>query len=83
MYPRLTFDLNKVRQNLDVVSRAVKEAGCSLMIVTKSFCADPVLAALIDAHPAVDYFADSRIQNLAKMKGLKKEKVLAPAAAGL
>ena len=76
MYPRLTFDLSKVRQNLDVVGRTVKGAGCSLMIVTKSFCADPVLTALIDAHPAVDYFADSRVQNLAAMKDLKKEKVL-------
>ena len=53
------------------------------MIVTKSFCADPKLTALIDSHPAVDYFADSRIQNLAKMKGLKKGKSFAPAAAGL
>ena len=76
MYPRLTFDLNKSRQNLDVVSRTVKRAGCSLMIVTKSFCADPHIAGLIAAHPAVDYLADSRIQNLAAMHHLPKEKVL-------
>lgn len=66
MYPRLTYDLTKIKQNLDVVSKVVKGAGCSLMIVTKSFCADPALTAVIAAHPSVDYLADSRIENLKK-----------------
>lgn len=66
MYPRLTYDLTKVKQNLDAVSKVVKGAGCSLMIVAKSFCADPALTTVIAAHPSVDYLADSRIENLKK-----------------
>ncbi len=76
MYPRLVFDLKKVRQNLDTVSGIVKKGNCSLMIVTKSFCADHRMAELIAAHPLVDYFADSRVQNLKSYQDLEKEKVL-------
>lgn len=76
MYPRLVFDLNKVKQNLDAVSSLAKKGGCSLMIVTKSFCADRRMAELIAGHPQVDYFADSRIQNIRNYCDLPKETVL-------
>lgn len=76
MYPRLVFDLNKVRQNLDAVSSIVKAGSCSLMIVTKSFCADRRMAELIASHPGVDYFADSRIKNIKVYHDLPKESVL-------
>ena len=76
MYPRLVFDLSKVKQNLDTISNLVKKGGCSLMIVTKSFCADRRMAELIAAHPGVDYFADSRIQNIKNYCDLPKETVL-------
>lgn len=76
MYPRLTIDLGKVKKNLDTVSKETKKGGCSLMIVTKSFCADRKIADLISKHPDVDYFADSRIQNIKAYSDLDKEKVL-------
>lgn len=76
MYPRLVFDFKKVRQNLDAVSSIVKKGNCSLMIVTKSFCADRRMAELIANHPGVDYFADSRIQNIKSYCDLPKETVL-------
>ena len=76
MYPRLVFDLKKVKQNLDAVSSIVKKGNCSLMIVTKSFCADRRMAELIADHPQVDYFADSRIQNIKNYHDLPKETVL-------
>jgi predicted amino acid racemase len=76
MYPRLVFDLSKVKQKLDTISNLVKKGGCSLMIVTKSFCADRRMAELIAAHPGVDYFADSRIQNIKNYCDLPKETVL-------
>lgn len=65
MYPRLVIDTEKLRQNLDAVAKITKEkGGCSLMIVTKGLCADREVAKLIATHPAVDYMADSRIQNI-------------------
>lgn len=75
-YPKLVFDLNKLKKNLDVLGEACHQANCTMMIVTKSFCADPNVIDMIDAHPLVDYLADSRVKNLKKMTNLNKEKVL-------
>lgn len=76
MYPRLVIDLNKVQNNLDKTIEMVKnKAKCSLMIVTKGYCADEEIYKLLDASN-IDYLADSRIQNLKKYVESKKEKVL-------
>ena len=69
MYPRLIFDLTKLRQNLDAVSKVTHEGGCSMMIVTKGVCADPKVVDLIISHPGVDFLADSRVKNLATYAG--------------
>ncbi len=76
MYPRLVFDMKKVRKNLDAVGCIVRKGGCSMMIVTKSFCADRKIAELIATHPLVDYLADSRIKNIKNYHDLPKETVL-------
>lgn len=65
MYPQLLIDLGKLNANLDVLARLAKEGDCSLMIVTKSFCADGRIVAEILKNDAVEYLADSRIQNIA------------------
>ncbi|MDD3290111.1 MAG: ornithine racemase Orr [Eubacteriales bacterium] len=65
MYPQLLIDLGKLNKNLKVVSELAREGDCSLMIVTKSFCADGPIVAEILKNEAVDYLADSRIQNIA------------------
>lgn len=75
-YPKLIFDLDKLRNNIDVVGKVTHEAGCSMMIVTKSFCADPNVTKMIDEHPLVDFLADSRVHNLKKMEKSTKPKVL-------
>lgn len=65
MYPRLIIDLPKLKGNLDAVAEITKnQGGCSLMIVTKGLCADPEMAKLVAAHPAVDFMADSRVKNI-------------------
>jgi predicted amino acid racemase len=53
----------------------VKGTGCSLMIVTKGYSADMEIFRLLDESD-IDYLADSRIQNLKKYEGSKKERVL-------
>lgn len=65
MYPRVNVDLSKVNQNLDAVSRITHGGNCSMMIVTKGFCADEKIVAEIAKHPGVDFLADSRIKNIA------------------
>ncbi len=75
MYPRLVTDLKKIKNNLDKITEMVKGAGCSLMIVTKGYCADMEIYKLLD-NSEIDYLADSRIQNLKKYDGTKKERVL-------
>lgn len=75
-YPKLVFDLQKLKANLDVLGTATHDGGCTMAIVTKSFCANPNVTEMIDAHPLVDYLADSRVANLKKMEGLSKEKIL-------
>ncbi|WP_026043532.1 ornithine racemase Orr [Treponema primitia] len=75
-YPLLSIDIGKLRGNLETISGTVKGAGCSLMIVTKSSCADPKIVEMLLSHPAVDYLADSRIQNIKTYAGRGKKTVL-------
>jgi len=75
MYPRLMIDLKKIKNNLDKITEMVKKSGCSLMIVTKGYCADLEIYKLLEDSD-IDYLADSRIQNLKKYEGTKKERVL-------
>ena len=75
MYPRLVIDLKKVKNNLDKISEMVKGSGSSLMIVTKGYSADMEIYKILN-ESNIDYLADSRIQNLKKYEGTKKERVL-------
>lgn len=64
MYPRVTVNLTKVTQNLDAVSKITHAGNCSMMIVTKGFCADGKIVELIAKHSGVNFIADSRVQNI-------------------
>jgi predicted amino acid racemase len=74
--PALVVDMEKLRRNLDTVTSEVKSAGCSVMIVTKSFCACAEIVEMLLANPAVDYLADSRIQNIKTYSGRGKPSAL-------
>jgi predicted amino acid racemase len=75
MYPRLVIDLNKVKNNLNKITEMVKSSGCSIMIVTKGYSGDEEVYKILE-NSDIDYIADSRIQNLKKYEGTKKERVL-------
>lgn len=66
MYPKLIIDMDKLKSNIDSLAGLTHGAGCSLMIVTKSVCADEKITDMIAAHPEVDFMADSRMDNLKK-----------------
>jgi len=75
MYPVLKTDLNKIKENVSVMAKRCNEKGLDIMCVTKSFCADPVVAKAI-VEGGATMLADSRVQNLKKLKDLNAKKVL-------
>jgi predicted amino acid racemase len=72
----LCIDIEKLKVNLAVLSAELKNSGCSLAVVTKSFCADEKIVEMLTASPLVDYLADSRVQNLKKYAGRGKPTML-------
>ena len=76
MYPLLTINIGKLKQNLATLTAAVQGAGCSVMIVTKSFCADKRIVEMLLENETVEYLADSRIQNIQTYAGKGKKTVL-------
>ena len=75
MYPRLVIDLKKLRENLDWLTAKCHAVGIKVAVVTKVFCADPEICAVIDASDA-DGFADSRVQNLRSIRTNKPKQLL-------
>lgn len=75
MYPVLKTDLKKIRENVSIIAKKCGEKDIDIMCVTKAFCADPKVAqAVIDGGATM--LADSRVQNLMKLKDLNAKKVL-------
>lgn len=76
MYPRLMIDLEKLRCNAETLCRLAGERGVSdLAFVTKVFCADEQMACVLAKSPC-RYLADSRVENLKRLGGLGKERIL-------
>jgi len=75
MYPRVEVNLNKLKENANFLAKLSEKHGIKIMGVTKCFCAIPELSkALVEG--GVEYIADSRIENLIKLKDLNVKKVL-------
>lgn len=76
-YPRLIIDLEKIRQNAAVIIELGAKYGIQIQAVTKVTCAQiDVARTLLEAGACG--LADSRIQNIAKLKeaGLETEYTL-------
>jgi predicted amino acid racemase len=75
MYPRVLIDLNKFKTNVEVVKGRMDRNGIEVYGVTKVFCAEQNLTNIyVEAGLAA--VADSRIQNIRKLKNLDVKKVL-------
>lgn len=75
MYPRIEIDIKKIRHNTETLVKKCSNSNIKIAGVTKVFCADPVVAkAYVDG--GVSAIADSRIQNLKKLKDINIEKWL-------
>jgi predicted amino acid racemase len=75
MYPKIHIDLDKFKNNVYTLTKLLKESHISMMAVTKVFLADQNLIEIINESD-IEYIADSRIENLQKIKTNKKKVLL-------
>ncbi len=75
MYPQLLINAEKLTQNVRVLTDKCHAKGLTVMGVSKVFCADSKISACY-ANGGVDFFADSRIVNLANLASFPQPKVL-------
>jgi len=74
-YPKVEIDLNKLKHNVKVLVDLCNKFSIDVAGVTKIFCGDPRIAkAYVDG--GVKYIADSRIENLIKLKDINLPKIL-------
>ncbi|WP_071394395.1 ornithine racemase Orr [Bacillus tuaregi] len=76
MHPKLIIDLHKLRQNISYLSKKMKEKNLTVGHVTKVYCADPIIVNVFNEFEEIDYFADSRIDNIKQYPETNKEKIL-------
>lgn len=74
-YPRVEVDTKKIRYNTKVLVEECKKRGIKVAAVTKTFCGDPKIAQVI-AEGKVDILADSKVENLKKLKHINLPKML-------
>ena len=77
LFPRIEINLSKIQENTRVLSKFYAEKGISLMGVSKATLGDPQIAQAM-IRGGVQFIADSRIENVQKMKaaGVRTQFVL-------
>lgn len=74
-YPIVEIDTNKIKHNVEIIVNSCKDKGIKVAGVTKVFCGMPEIAkAYVDG--GIDYLADSRVENLMKLKDFSQPKIL-------
>lgn len=74
-YPRIEIDIDKLTHNTKTIVNLCHKKDIKVAGVTKVFCADPnIVKAYISG--GIDYLADSRIENLIKMRDFTLPKIL-------
>ncbi|MEA3424282.1 MAG: ornithine racemase Orr [Bacillota bacterium] len=75
MYPRLIIDTDKIKHNTRTIVQMSKENSIDVYAVTKVYCGYPKVA-MASLEGGAKGLADSRIENLVKLKDLNSEKIL-------
>lgn len=75
MNPKLTIDLKKLQENMEYFNKKCEEHNIVSTVVTKVFCANEKMVEVLSST-AVEYLADSRVQNLKKMEKFPQKKLL-------
>jgi predicted amino acid racemase len=74
-YPKLEINLDKIKHNVEVVVSLCKKNHIQVAGVTKVFCGHPKIArAYVDG--GVSFLADSRIENLMKLRNFNIPKMM-------
>lgn len=76
MYPRLEIDIEKLVHNASIVSDICKKNNMTVAMVTKVYCAMEEVVEEIVNKGVIDYIADSRIQNLKRLRNIEIPKIL-------
>lgn len=75
MYPCIEINIEKIKHNYNTIMQICFYHNIKIAGVLKVFWASPIIAqTLVDV--GIDYLADSRIQNLEKLKSIETEKIL-------
>ncbi len=74
-YPKIQISKDKIKQNVLTLVEMAREQGIKVAGVTKVFCAYPEIAEAY-VEGGVSFLADSRIENLKKMKDIDIEKIM-------
>lgn len=75
MYPRVLIDLDKFKDNVQVIKNRLNNCDIGIFGVSKVFCCDIKLAEVFD-DLQLDAIADSRIENLQSVNHFNINKVL-------
>lgn len=75
MYPRVEISLDKIRYNAETIISLCKRNGIKVAAVTKVFCGIPEIAKVL-VEAGASMIADSRIENLIRMKQIDVPKLL-------
>jgi len=76
MYPKLLIDLEKLDHNIHTLVQKMRSRSLSITAITKLYDADSQIVQLFENIPEIDYFGDSRIENLKAYQHTKKKKIL-------
>lgn len=74
-YPKIKVNKSKLKTNVKSLVKICKEKNMNVAGVTKVFCGEPELAQIY-VDGGVKYLADSRIQNLIKLKEFDIQKMI-------
>lgn len=74
-YPALKINLQKLQHNTELLANKCFQCGIEVAAVTKVFCGLPQIAEAL-VRGGASYLADSRIENLKKIKHLNLPKIL-------
>lgn len=73
-YPSITVDINKLRDNVIKLKELMHKKNIGYCFVTKGICAQTEIIKELD-DIGIDYFCDSRIENLKKLREFKTKKI--------
>lgn len=76
MNPALSIDLNKLRTNIEFLTKKLRDHHLSITHVTKAYSADPEIIKVFESFPEIEYFGDSRIENIKSYAHSNKKKIL-------